>query len=68
MKNIKLYNDISLLSECSKKEVKVFLEKIKTKNKSEYQQQERKVGFAKGLLKIHDNFDDPLDDFKDYMN
>lgn len=24
-------------------------------------------GYAKGLVKILDNFDDPLDDFEDYM-
>ena len=68
MKNIKLYNEISLLSESSKKEVKVFLQNIKTKKKAKHQQRERKFGFAKGLLKMNDNFDNPIDDFKDYMN
>jgi antitoxin (DNA-binding transcriptional repressor) of toxin-antitoxin stability system len=27
----------------------------------------RQGGFAKGRMIIHDNFDDPLDDFADYM-
>ncbi|OFX28134.1 MAG: hypothetical protein A2033_08460 [Bacteroidetes bacterium GWA2_31_9] len=26
-----------------------------------------KAGSAKGKIKIHDNFDDPLDDFNDYI-
>ena len=28
---------------------------------------ERKFGSAKGLIKMADDFDKPLDDFKDYM-
>ena len=28
---------------------------------------ERKFGAAKGLIKISDDFDQPLDDFKEYM-
>lgn len=28
---------------------------------------ERKFGTAKGLIKMSDDFDQPLDDFKDYM-
>jgi prevent-host-death family protein len=28
---------------------------------------ERKFGAAKGLIKMSDDFDQPLDDFKDYM-
>lgn len=30
--------------------------------------QPRKPGSAKNLLKIHDDFDAPLDDFRDYMS
>lgn len=28
---------------------------------------ERKFGTAKGLIKMADDFDQPIDDFKDYM-
>lgn len=28
---------------------------------------ERKFGTAKGLIKISDDFDQPIDDFKEYM-
>lgn len=28
---------------------------------------ERKFGTAKGLIKMSDDFDQPIDDFKDYM-
>ncbi len=31
------------------------------------QKRKRRFGSAKGLIKISDNFDEPLDDFRDYM-
>lgn len=30
-------------------------------------QKQRKFGSAKGLIKMSDDFDQPLDDFKEYM-
>lgn len=30
-------------------------------------QKERKFGTARGLIKISDDFDKPIDDFKEYM-
>jgi len=39
--------------------------KIKQKNSSVFK--ERKFGCAKGLMVMHDDFDAPLDDFKEYM-
>ncbi len=37
------------------------------KNNSELQDIQRKAGSAKGLIHISEDFDQPLDDFKDYM-
>ncbi|WP_425342609.1 type II toxin-antitoxin system VapB family antitoxin [Lunatimonas salinarum] len=34
----------------------------KSKNKPQ-----RKPGLAKGLIRMKDDFDEPLDDFKEYM-
>jgi len=31
------------------------------------QKRKRRFGSAKGLIKISDDFDEPLEDFKDYM-
>ena len=31
------------------------------------QKRKRRFGSAKGLIKIFDDFDEPLEDFKDYM-
>ncbi|MDM8522340.1 DUF2281 domain-containing protein [Desulfococcaceae bacterium HSG8] len=31
------------------------------------QKRKRRFGSAKGLIKISDDFDEPLDDFRDYM-
>ncbi len=31
------------------------------------QKRKRRFGSAKGLIKIPDDFDEPLEDFKDYM-
>ena len=34
---------------------------------SETTKDEREFGSARGLIQIHDGFDDPLEDFKEYM-
>ena len=40
---------------------------LKTKQKVKSKVKERKFGCAKGLMVMHDDFDAPLDDFKEYM-
>ena len=67
MSNIELYSEISTLSDSLKKEVKDFVEFLKTKSKSKSKIKERAFGSNKGLFKISDDFNEPLDDFKDYM-
>ena len=67
MTNIELYTEISTLPASLKQEVKDFVEFLKTKKKSKSKIKERKFGCSKGLFKMHDDFDKPLDDFKDYM-
>ena len=48
------------------KEVDDFVEFLKSKEKKE-KVKERKFGCAKGLIVMHDDFDAPLEDFKEYM-
>jgi hypothetical protein len=67
MSNIQLYSEISSLPASLKQEVKNFVEVLKSKSKSRTKVKEREFGCAKGLFKMHDDFDEPLEDFKDYM-
>lgn len=62
-----LYSKISSLPPSLIKEVDDFVEFLKMKQKSREAVKERKFGCAKGLLVMHDNFDLPLEDFKEYM-
>jgi hypothetical protein len=61
-----LYTKINNLSPSMIKEVDDFVEFLKTKQKKE-KVKERKFGCAKGLIIMHDDFDAPLEDFKEYM-
>jgi hypothetical protein len=61
-----------MLSPELKKEVEDFidflLEKEKKKEKENIQpKKERQLGLAKGLIEMKPGFDDPLEDFKEYM-
>ena len=67
MTDIQLYNRISSLPEHLKKEVSDFVESLQTKAKPKKKIKERKFGCAKGFFKMSPDFDEPLEDFKDYM-
>jgi hypothetical protein len=67
MTDLQLYTTISNLPPNLKKEVEDFVEFLKTKTKEEKVVKERKFGCAKGLIEMSPDFDEPLDDFKDYM-
>jgi hypothetical protein len=61
-----LYTKIINLSPSMIKEVDDFVESLKSKEKKE-KVKERKFGCAKGLIVMHDDFEAPLEDFKEYM-
>jgi hypothetical protein len=61
-----LYIKISTLPPLMIKEVNDFVEFLKSKEKRN-KAKERKFGCAKGLIKMHDDFDAPLEDFKEYI-
>lgn len=62
-----LYTKINTLPPSMIKEVDNFVEFLKTKQKEKNKVNERKFGCAKGLIVMHEDFDSPLDDFKEYI-
>lgn len=66
MTDIQLYTKISSFPNHLKLEVIDFIDFLKSKEKKE-KVKERKFGCAKGLILMHDDFDAPLEDFKEYM-
>jgi hypothetical protein len=50
-----------------RQEVSDFVGFLKTKYSKKTILAEREFGFAKGKVKLHDDFDAPLDEFSEYM-
>ncbi len=67
MTDLRLYTELSALPNELKKEVQDFIEFLKTKAKKQKPIKQRQFGAAKGFFVIHDDFDEPLEDFKAYM-
>ena len=67
MDDLNLYTQISSLPTELKKEVSHFVQLLKKSHKSKPKIKARKPGLAKGLIKISPDFDEPLEDFKEYM-
>jgi len=65
--DLQLYNEIISLPADLKKEVFDFVEFLKEKAKPKTKLKSRQFGAAKGLIKMAPDFDEPLEDFKDYM-
>ena len=61
-----LISKIQTLPPSMLKEVNDFVDFLKSKAKKD-KIKERQFGCAKGLIVIHDDFDSPLEDFKEYM-
>lgn len=68
MNDIKLYSKLATLPEELKKEADDFVDFLKTKIDKKNQSKPREPGLAKGLIKMNEDFDEPLDDFEDYIN
>lgn len=67
MDNIGLYNKISSLPENLKKEVQNFVDSLQNQSKSGLKTKPRVFGSLKGKIKLSNDFDAPMEDFKDYM-
>ncbi len=66
MTDSQLYTEISALPANLKQEVLDFVTSLKIRKKKP-KPKERKFGYAKGFFKMTEDFDKPLDDFKEYM-
>ena len=67
MSDLQLYSEIAALPDNLKQEVSDFVEFLKKKYETKPKIKERKYGYAKGFFKMSDDFDEPLEDFKEYM-
>ena len=67
MTNTSLKIEINSLPKAMREEVYDFVEFLKTKTKSKPKLKSREFGFAKGKIKLTADFDQPLEEFKNYM-
>ncbi|WP_257670801.1 type II toxin-antitoxin system VapB family antitoxin [Parapedobacter tibetensis] len=70
MDSLLLYKKLNHLPDAMKAEVADFIEFLEQKAKKGKKRTDKpipKFGSAKGMFVMHDDFDEPLDDFKDYM-
>lgn len=68
MSDIDIYIKLATLSDDMKKEVDEYVDFLKSKTVTRKKATgPRKAGLAKGLIRMKEGFDDPLDDFKEYM-
>lgn len=68
MTDIQLYTKISNLPVNLKSEVLEFIDFLNFKLKTRpAKPKKRTPGLAKGLISMKENFDDPIEGFKDYM-
>ena len=64
MSNVELINKIALLPDNLKEEISKLIDSWLSEKPSN---NKRTLGLAKGKIRLKDNFDDPIDDFKDYQ-
>jgi hypothetical protein len=74
MASLSLYTKLETLPSALKEEAKNFIEylvektkKNKTESQPNHKINKRVFGCLKGKIQLSDDFDAPLDDFKDYM-
>lgn len=67
MKRKVIYSKFDDLSSELKSEVNDFIDFLLNKNKSNEVQASPQFGCAKGLIILSDDFDEPIEDFKEYM-
>lgn len=67
MTNTSLKLEINSLPKTLREEVADFVEFLKQKSKTKSKLKTREFGFAKGKIKLSSDFDQPLDEFKNYM-
>ena len=67
MSSLSLYTKLETLPKNLKQEVSDFIDFLLDKSSKKKKQIIPQFGSAKGKIKMSPDFDEPLDDFKDYM-
>ncbi|MBM4166873.1 MAG: DUF2281 domain-containing protein [Ignavibacteria bacterium] len=67
MTNALLHKKIDSLPEQIKSEVMHYLDFLLQKKNNSLKKKRSKAGFLKGTFVMKENFDEPLEDFKEYM-
>ena len=67
MERTQLYTKIGYLPTNLKSEVNDFVDFLLTKRKKEIKEKKPEYGCAKGQIYMSPDFDEPLEDFKEYM-
>jgi hypothetical protein len=67
MTNTSLKFEINSLPKTLRDEVADFVEFLKKKSKTKSKLKTREFGYAKGKIKLSDDFDEPLDEFNNYV-
>lgn len=67
MNSISLYTKFINLPENIKKELLDYMEYLLKKHKPGNKKKHPQPGCMKGMFVMHNDFDEPLDDFKEYM-
>ena len=68
MDNIVLYSKLAALPDDLKAEVSDFVDFLATKRKKMKEKKKPKFGSGKGMFVVKPDFDEPLNDFKEYMD
>ncbi len=68
MDNSVLYQKLANLPESLKAEVSNFIDLLLKKHKQKAPSKKPKFGSGKGMFKLKPGFDEPLQDFNDYMH
>ena len=67
MENTIAYSKLSKLPAELQKEVGDFIDFLLSREEKQHPPRKPVFGSAKGMFKMHPDFDAPLDEFKDYM-
>ncbi len=67
MEGITLYTKINTLPDNLKVEAYDFIDFLLKKSKKIKKSKKRKAGFLKGTFEMSADFDEPIEDFKEYM-
>lgn len=67
MSTTALLAEITALPPALRREVEDFVAFLRTRNQASGTVKQRAFGYAKGKVHLSDDFDEPLDDFKEYM-